>query len=146
MTSSRIVAALTTWAVAHRLRAMDAFEVVTVWAFGAIFGAWTGLALAHAVTGRVVFPLFAMRTGWTSREIKLSGWGWAVCGVSGLAWTLVGGLSLGAHIIPLFWVGSPWALWANPMPILVVANGVFQALIDQRHKGRWPFKRVVAGG
>lgn len=89
---------------------MDAFTVVAVWFFTAIFGAWTAIAFAHVATGRVVFPLFAMRTGWSAREIKLSGLGSAVSGLAGLVYTLIGGLSLGAHVIPLFWVGSPWAL------------------------------------
>lgn len=124
---------------------MDVFEVVTVWAFAALFGAWTGLALAHVATGRVVFPLFAMGKAWSAREVKLSGWGWLVCGLAGMLWTLIGGLSLGAHVIPLFWVGSPWGLlWTDLGPIIIVANGLYQQLIDQHHKGRWPFKRLVA--
>jgi hypothetical protein len=124
---------------------MDAFEVVTVWAFAALFGAWTGLALAQVASGRIVFPAFAMWRVWTPREVKLSGWGWLVCGLAGLLWTLIGGLSVGAHVIPLFWVGNPWWFWANPFPIMVILNGLYQQLIDQHHKGRWPFKRAVSG-
>lgn len=120
---------------------MDLFTILTVWLFTAVFGAWTALALVHVVTGRVVFPLFAQGVGWSQQEIKLSGWGWLVCGVSGIVMALVGGLIFGAHAIPVFWAGSPWGMFANPMPIILVGNGAYQALIDQRHKGRWPFRR-----
>jgi hypothetical protein len=124
---------------------MDALTIVSAWVFTAMFAAWTALAITHIATGRVVFRLFVPNPAWSSHEIRLSAWGWVICGVAGMVWALLGGLIFGARVIPLFWVGSPWAILANPAPLIIIGNGFYQALIDQRHRGRWPFKRALGG-
>lgn len=121
---------------------MDTLTIGFVWLFGAISGAWTALAVAQAMTGRRLFPLFATPKDWTARELKLSGWSWAVCGLVGMATVLFGGLIFGAHVIPVFWAGSPWGIFANPWPEVILATLLFQLVIDLRHKGCWPFRRV----
>lgn len=121
---------------------MDALTIGFVWLFGAISGGWTALAVAQAITGRRLFPLFATPKDWTARELKLSGWSWAVCGLVGMATVLFGGLIFGARVIPVFWVGSPWGIFANPWPEVIIGTLLFQVMIDRRRKGCWPFRRV----
>jgi hypothetical protein len=126
------------------LTSVDAFTIVAVWFGSAFSGAWAALAIAQAITGRRLFPLFSTPKDWTARELKLSGWSWAVCGLVGMATVLFGGLIFGARVIPVFWVGSPWGIFANPWPEVIVATLLFQFVIDQRHKGRWPFRRLAS--
>jgi hypothetical protein len=113
---------------------MDAETIVFVSLFSAASGAVTALGILQAVSGRLIFRRFAGRD-WTSGEIKVSGWSWVICGVAGIAMSLVGGLEFGARVIPMYWVGSPWGLiTGNPWPLIALANLLFQLLIELRHK------------
>lgn len=113
---------------------MAASTVVLVSVFSAGFGAWTALAIEQAVSGR---PIFSRGYSWSSGEIKLSGLSWAICGLAGVGMALVGGLALGARVIPLYWVGSPWGIvTSNPWPLIFLANLLFQVLIELRHRRR----------
>lgn len=115
-----------------------AFWIVTVSLFSAAFGAWTALAILQALTGRAIFSrFFGHGSSWTPSEIKLSGWSWAICGLSGVIVALVGGLEFGAHVVPLYWVGSPWGIvTANPWPLVFLGTLLFQLLIERHHRTR----------
>ena len=119
---------------AHILGRVGAFTIVLVSLSSAGFGALTALGIMQAVSGR---SIFSRGSSWTPGEIKLSGLGWAVCGLAGVGMALVGGLEFGAHVIPLYWVGSPWGIvTANPWPLILFANLLFQLLIELRHRRR----------
>jgi hypothetical protein len=116
---------------------VGAFTIVLVSLFSAASGALTALGIMQALSGR---SHFGKRYSWTPGEIKVSGLGWAVCGLTGVAMALVGGLEFGAHVIPLYWVGSPWGIvTANPWPLILFANLIFQLLIELRHRRRSRF-------
>lgn len=103
----------------------------------ACFGAWAAIAVGQAVSGRLMFGRFGGRVSWTPGEIKLAGFGWTVFALAGVGMSLVGGLEFGAHVIPLYWVGSPWGLvTANPLPLVLFGNLLLQLLIELHHKQR----------
>jgi hypothetical protein len=113
---------------------MGAFTIVLVSLFSAGFGALTALSILQALSGR---PILSRGYSWTPGEIKLSGLSWAVFGLAGVGTALVGGLEFGARVIPLYWVGSPWGtVTANPLALILVANLLFQLLIQLHHKRR----------
>jgi hypothetical protein len=113
---------------------MGAFTIVLVSLFSAGFGALTALAIVQAVSGRATL---SRGYSWTPSEIRLSGLGWAIFGLAGVGTALVGGLEFGARVIPLYWVGSPWGIvTANPIPLFLLANLLFQLLIELRHRRR----------
>jgi hypothetical protein len=116
---------------------MGAFTIVFVSLFSALFGAWTTIAIGQAVSGRLMFGRFGGRSSWTPGEIKLAGLGHSVVGLAGVVISLVGGLEFGAHVIPLYWVGSPWGLvTANPLPLVVIGNSLLQLSIELHHRRR----------
>ena len=115
---------------------MDAETIVFVSLFSALSGAVTVLGIWQAASGTLVFRRFAGRE-WTSREIKVSGWSWVICGATGIAMAVIGGLEFGARVIPMYWVGSPWGMiTGNPWPLIAIATLLFQAGIELRHKRR----------
>jgi hypothetical protein len=123
---------------------MDAFTIVPVWFFGSLGGGLLAIGVAHLATGRVVL---SKRQGtWSVREARLLGWGWIVQGAAVGVYTLHGGLSLGAHLFPLFGVGHWWGLFV-PDGFFLPAWGalLFQTMVVARHDSKWPFKRSGQG-
>jgi hypothetical protein len=115
---------------------MDPLLIGTVWFFSVLFGAWTALAVAQILMGRALFGLFLpMPIPWSDREARLLGLAWLVSGVSGLIYTLVGGLRLAAHQTPPFWMEALWSL-------IFFGSLTFQLLLVQRHNKGWPFNRA----
>jgi hypothetical protein len=115
---------------------MDSFGIVVSWFVATFFGFWTGLGVAQAVTGRFLFRIFnPPRVEWSTNEIKVSGLSYAICGIVGAASILIVGL-FGA-----FGVGTPWIMVSNPFMWAFFATLLAQGLIEQHHRGKWPFKR-----
>jgi hypothetical protein len=116
--------------------------VVLVSLFSAAFGAWTGLAILQVVSGRFMPWKLPGSGSWTQAEVRASGIGWAICGLSGVGMALVAGLEFGAHVIPTYWVGSPWGIvTGNPWILIFLGNLLFQWLIALHH---WrPSRRSV---
>jgi|SRR5450759_1876819 hypothetical protein len=125
---------------------MDAFGVGTVWFTGLFSGVWIALGITEALTGRVL-PVFNLsRINWSVSEARLRGLAIVVQGVALGVYGLIGGLSFVAHVIPLFWVGHWWGMFVSAPLLLIIWGAVlFMALIEQRHKRAWPFKRDLAG-
>jgi hypothetical protein len=113
---------------------MDSFEVVLFWSATVFFGIWTGLGIAQTFTGQFMFGMLNPRVDWSANEIRFSGVTLAVCGfagaVSGLVFELYGP----------FGVGTPWFLLPSPWSVVFLGTLVVQVLIDQHHRGRWPFR------
>jgi predicted permease len=79
------------------------------------------------------------RIDWSTDEIKVSGVGYAICGVVGAASILIFDL-----IGPIV-VGTPWFIVSNPFIWIFFATSlIVQVLIEQHHRRRWPFKRSSA--
>ncbi len=121
---------------------MGGFTLGVVWLFSLGFGAWTALAVAQAVAGRPFFRFLTGRVAWSAGEIKVSGWSWAMCGLAGAVFTLVGALTIANNRLPQHGIGSPLGLFANPWPFVFLLTSLFQVLIEQHHKRRWPYKTV----
>jgi len=116
---------------------VGAGNIVLFSLFSAGSGALIALGMVQAISGRFIFSRFAPRgSSWTAGAIKLSGWTWAICGLSGLCMAVLGALEFGG-IIPMYWVGSPWGIiTANPWPLVWMATLLFQVLIDRHQKKR----------
>ena len=126
---------------------MDAFTVLTVWFTGIFSGIWTAIGVAQVVTGRAL-PVFNLsRINWSVGEVRLRGLAFVVQGLAIGVYGLISGLSFGAHLIPLFWVGHWWGIFVSaPLLLIVWLAVLFIALIEQRHKRAWPFKRADLAG
>jgi hypothetical protein len=112
---------------------------VFLWAVTTFFGVWTGLGVAQLISGHFMFRMFSP-TGvdWSTNEIRLSGASWAVCG-------LVGAISvLLLNLFGSFLVGTPWVMLANPFAPAFLCTLLAQVLIEQHHRGRWPFTRRLS--
>src|SRR5258705_2702780 len=113
---------------------MDSFGVVLFWGATVFFGIWTGLGIAQTTTGQLLFGMFNPRVDWSANEIRLWGVTFAICGfagtVSGLVFVLYGPIG----------VGTPWFLLPSPWVFVFLGTLLVQVLIDQHHRGRWPFR------
>ena len=118
---------------------MDGFGIVVSWLIATFFGFWTGLGVAQAVTGRFFFRMFnPPRIEWSTNEIKVSGVSYAICGVVGAASILI------FDLFGAFGVGTPWIMVSNPFIWLFLATLLVQVIIEQHHRGRWPFRGASA--
>jgi hypothetical protein len=116
---------------------MEAFTIVAVWFTSLVAGGLLVLGLTTIVKGRAVINLH--RTDWSIREARLLGLCTTVQGIAFGAYALYGGLSLGAHVIPLVGVGLPWGMFV-PAPFWLVFFGAMavQAVIEHRHERAEP--------
>ena len=109
------------------------------WLVAFTSGAFAALGIAQAASGRL-FRVFNRRgVDWRIGEARLIGLSWAVVGVTWAAYALYVGLSFILDI-PQFWVGHWWGTFISPVPLVLIGALVLQALIEQRHNHRWPFK------
>jgi hypothetical protein len=123
---------------------VDVFNLVMTWIVAFTSGVVAALGIAQAASGRV-FGLFNRdRIDWTPGEARLQGAGWAVVGVSWALYGLYVGLEM-AGAIPMFGVGHWWWMFASA-PVWLINFGFLlgMALMESRHKGRWPFRRGSA--
>lgn len=113
---------------------MGTIALVTV--SSALSGALIALGLVQAGSGRMTIGSAARYASWTVAEVKLTGVGWVVFGLAGIGTGLLGGLELGAKVIPLYWVGSPWGfVTGNPfVPAALCINLFIQLFIALRHR------------
>jgi hypothetical protein len=126
---------------------MDVFTIVMVCFTSALSGACIALGIFQAVTGRLIFRGYPRSSLWTPGEIKVSGWSWAISGMAGVGVALIGGLIFEAHVIPVYWVGSPWGIvTANPLGLVLLATLLFQVLIGWHNKRRSRISRTFAAG
>jgi hypothetical protein len=103
---------------------------------GLIGGALITMGLIEVVSGRVVMNW--RRMDWTSREAAEIGVTRLIQGVAVALYPLIGGLTLGAHVIPEFWVGHWWGIFVSaPFSVVILGTLVFQAALEMRHhRGR----------
>jgi hypothetical protein len=103
-------------------------------------GALAIVGFAEALTARSVFSTWGIN--WSSTEIRLLGVSRLIWGLSCGLYVLIFGLTLGARVIPEFWVGHPWGLFVSA-PIALVSLGTlfFQAVLVSRHKESLPSNR-----
>jgi len=74
------------------------------------------------------------RTDWSTREARLLGLCTTIQAIAVGAYSLYGGLTLSAHVIPLAGVGSPWGIFVSaPFWLVFFGALVVQAVIEHRH-------------
>jgi len=112
---------------------MDAFTIGAVWAVGIVADGLLAIGIVTVASGRPVINL--QRTRWSVREARLLGWCSIIQGIAAAVYSLYGGLSLGAHVLPLYWVGSPGGVFATaPFAVVMLATLFIQAGVQLRHQ------------
>ncbi|HEV2415337.1 MAG TPA: hypothetical protein VGX27_11050 [Candidatus Dormibacteraeota bacterium] len=80
--------------------------IVGTWLGGLAGGAAIVIGVFQAVTGRSIFPFAWRGPGPSGRQVTSIGLGWVVLGIAFAMWSLAGGIILGDHLIPPFWLSS----------------------------------------
>jgi hypothetical protein len=105
------------------------------WVGGLGGGSLVTLGVIEAVTGRVVINL--QRFDWSRNEATWLGLSRVIQGLAIALYSLVGGLALGAHVLPVFWAGHAWGVFVLlPFWLVVMAALLFQAGLEWQHEGR----------
>jgi hypothetical protein len=114
---------------------MDAFTIVVVWLLGICSGGLLCIGIIEIARGQAVISL--SRSTWSVGENRVSGVCTTIQGAAVAIYAVFGGLTLGAHAIPLFWVGHWWGIFA-PAPLAVIMLGTLfvQAYLQIRHENR----------
>jgi hypothetical protein len=102
--------------------------IATAWFAGLVGGAFVGLGVFQALTGR---SLMRKRISWSVGEIKVLGVVWAVTGLVLAIVALVGSLQIASD------QPAPFATFVFP---IALGGPIGQLLIEQHHNRRWPFK------
>jgi hypothetical protein len=112
-----------------------AFTIGAVSVGGLVGGALITMGLIEARAGRVIVNW--QRHSWSRREARQLGLSRVIQGIAIASYPLIGGLSLSAHLIPLFWVGNRWGfLVPLSYGFVIVATLFFQAALEIRSERR----------
>ena len=96
-------------------------------------GAMLCIGIIEIVTGHAVINL--SRSNWSPRENRASGACTTVQAITLAMYALIGGLALGTHSIPVFWVGHWWGLFAPaPFAAIILGTMFVQAHLQIRHE------------
>jgi hypothetical protein len=107
------------------------FTIGVVSIGGLIGGALITIGLIEVRTGGAIVKRH--RPSWSSREARLLGLSRVIQGVAIAVYPLFAGLSLSAHLIPLFWVGHIWGFLVPSSPFFVIFGTLFfQAVLERR--------------
>jgi hypothetical protein len=114
---------------------MDAFMIVTVWLLGIGSGGLLCIGIIEVAKRQAVINL--SRSTWSVGENRASGVCTTIQGAACAIYALFGGLMLGAHAIPLFWVGHWWGLFVSaPFAVIILSTLFVQAYLQIRHENR----------
>lgn len=107
---------------------MDGLTVLALWLtdFGA--GSLLAIGVITVITGRVL--LSPKQAVWSRTTARLHGSCSIVQGATAAVYGLCGGLSLGAHMIPLSWLGSVWAI--APFAVVMLLTLALQTWAQYR--------------
>jgi hypothetical protein len=120
---------------------MDALLISVTWLLAFVSGGWFAVGTYSALSGHALVN--PRRIEWTRAEVALLGAMQAGQGLILAVYALVGGLALGAHVIPIFWAGHWWGILVSaPAFLLVYALVFLQFWLEKRHLGHWPFSDV----
>lgn len=114
---------------------MDAFIIVALWLLGIGSGGLLCIGIIEIARGQAVIN--PSRSTWSVGENRASGACTTIQAAALAIYALVGGLMLGAHAFPMFWVGHWWGLFASaPFTLIFLGTLFVQAYLEIRHENR----------